>query len=120
MLLGTWFYQKAIGHAAFSPGLLIFWALVLPIIVLVPVSVSLVSDPKKSGLPKVTPAETSPTDLPSVDRLTKREREIYEHLKAGKKLTEIAELCTIEYGTVKTHTRHIYRKFGVSSREELP
>ena len=120
LLLGTWFYQKAVGHAAFSPGLLVFWELVLLIIGLVPVSVSLFSDPKKSGIPSVTPAGIPPTDLDSVDLLTEREREIYEHLKAGKKLTEIAELCTIEYGTVKTHTRHIYRKFGVSSREELP
>ncbi len=55
-----------------------------------------------------------------MDLLTEREREIYEYLKAGKKLTEIARLCTIEYGTVKTHARHIYHKLGVSSREELP
>ena len=67
-----------------------------------------------------TPAGIPPTDLDSVDLLTEREREIYEHLKAGKKLTEIAELCTIEYGTVKTHTRHIYRKFGVSSPGRVP
>jgi len=39
LLLGTWFYQKAVGHAAFSPGLLVFWALALLIIGLVPVSI---------------------------------------------------------------------------------
>ena len=120
LLLSTWSYQKPVGHAAGSPGLLVFWALALLIIGLVPVSVSLFSDPKKAGIPNVTPAGIPPTDLDSVDLLTEREREIYEHLKAGKKLTEIAELCTIEYGTVTTHTRHTYRKFGVSSREELP
>ena len=120
LLLGTWFYQKAVGHAAFSPGLLVFWALVLLIMGLVPVSISLLSSPERSGSLVTKPVPASPTAPDSVDILTEREREIYEYLKAGKKLTEIAQLCTIEYGTVKTHTRHIYRKFGVSSREQLP
>ncbi len=44
LLLGTWFYQKAIGHAAFSPALLVFWAAVLLIIGLVPVSISWVTN----------------------------------------------------------------------------
>lgn len=121
LLLGTWFYQKAAGHAAFSPGLLIFWALVLLIMGLFPVSISLVSNQKDRALPfmpKTTPA--TPTGPDSMDTLTDREREIYQYLKAGKTLTEIARLCTIEHGTVKTHIRHIYHKLDVSSREELP
>jgi DNA-binding CsgD family transcriptional regulator len=119
LLLGTWFYQKVLGHAAFSPALLVFWVLVLLIIGLMPVSISLISDSREPhAVPK--PVMQTAAEVDMADRLTEREREIYGHLKAGKKLTEIAQLCNIEYGTVKTHTRHIYRKFGVSSREELP
>jgi DNA-binding CsgD family transcriptional regulator len=120
LLLGTWFYQKAIGHAAFSPALLVFWAAVLLIIGLVPVSISWVTNEHPLGtlLPQPTPASPPTTD--ALDTLTEREREIYQYLKAGKTLPQIAKLCTIEYGTVKTHVRHIYRKLGVSARKQLP
>jgi DNA-binding NarL/FixJ family response regulator len=62
---------------------------------LVPVSISLLSSPERSGSLVTKPVPVSPTAPDSVDILTEREREIYKHLKAGKKLTEIAELCTI-------------------------
>jgi DNA-binding CsgD family transcriptional regulator len=31
---------------------------------------------------------------------------------------EIASQLFVSYGTVKSHARHIYRKLGVSSREQ--
>lgn len=118
LLLSTWFYQKAVGHAAFSPGLLVFWALVLLILGLMPVSIGLFAHSDSSTTFLQTPDVSPDTDL--LNLLTEREREIYQYLKAGKTLAEIATLCTIEYGTVKTHARHIYHKLGVSSRKKLP
>lgn len=120
LLLGTWFYQKAVGHAAFSPGLLVFWAVVLLIIGLMPVSIGLFSEPDGATRFIEKSGSANPPDTDTLALLTEREREIYQYLKAGKTLAEIAELCTIEYGTVKTHSRHIYHKLGVSSRTKLP
>lgn len=51
--------------------------------------------------------------------LATREREILEMVLENKKRKEIAcELCLSE-NTIKTYTRTLYRKLGVSSREEL-
>jgi LuxR family transcriptional regulator, maltose regulon positive regulatory protein len=50
--------------------------------------------------------------------LSQREDEILRWLNSQLSLREIAgELC-VSYDTVKTHTRHIYRKLGVSTRQQ--
>jgi DNA-binding CsgD family transcriptional regulator len=51
--------------------------------------------------------------------LTAREKEIAALLIGGKSQTAIAEELFISLPTVKTHTQHIYDKFGVNSRFEL-
>lgn len=120
LLLGTWFYQKTVGHVAFSPGLLVFWAAVVLMLGLVPVSVSVVSRDRAEGSFFSGPGPDLSPLSESLTALTDREREIYQYLKDGLTLSEIARTCTIEYGTVKTHVRHIYRKLGVNTREQLP
>ena len=51
--------------------------------------------------------------------LTGREREVFCLLIQDKKRKTIAEMLGISENTVKTHTKHIFEKIGVSSRNEL-
>jgi DNA-binding CsgD family transcriptional regulator len=138
LLLVTWLYQRTIGHAAFSPALLIFWMASTLILGIIPSAVTVLQNkrlptPALSGAePSAPPAmgqqETAASAEPPADQepprvaipLTQREREVYALLKQGNTLAEIAEECTIEYGTVKTHVKSIYKKYGVKSRQELP
>lgn len=50
--------------------------------------------------------------------LSVREQEILRWLNSQLSLREIASQLFVSYDTVKTHTRHIYRKLGVSTREQ--
>ncbi len=53
------------------------------------------------------------------ESLAPREREILEMILENKKRREIAECLHLSENTVKTYTRTLYAKLGVSSREEL-
>jgi LuxR family transcriptional regulator, maltose regulon positive regulatory protein len=50
--------------------------------------------------------------------LSQREREVLLWLNSQLSLREIASKLFVSYYTVKTHTRHIYRKLGVSTRQQ--
>lgn len=59
-------------------------------------------------------------DALAVERgLTNRERELLEYLSRGYGSSFIAKTLFISDNTARTHIRNIYRKLGVSSREEL-
>ena len=51
--------------------------------------------------------------------LATREREILEMVLQNKKRKEIADALCLSENTIKTYTRTLYGKLGVSSREEL-
>ena len=51
--------------------------------------------------------------------LTPREAEVCRYLVQGRSLPFIAEQLYVTAGTVKTHAIHIYRKGGVTSKQEL-
>jgi DNA-binding NarL/FixJ family response regulator len=51
--------------------------------------------------------------------LTSRETDVLELLQHGRSNAEIAAALHVGVETVRTHTRHIYRKLGVSTRREL-
>ena len=51
--------------------------------------------------------------------LTPREQEVCRYLVQGRSLPYIAEQLFVTPGTVKTHALHIYRKAGVSSKQDL-
>jgi DNA-binding CsgD family transcriptional regulator len=53
------------------------------------------------------------------DPITPREFEVLEHLKLGRTNAQIAYALCIGIETVRTHTRNIYRKLGVSSRHDV-
>lgn len=52
-------------------------------------------------------------------RLSRRESEILRHICDGNSNKEIAELLCISEQTVKTHCKHLFKKFDVSSRLQL-
>ena len=51
--------------------------------------------------------------------LTPREQEVLELWARGSQLDYVAEQLGVSKNTAKTHVAHIYRKAGVSTREEL-
>lgn len=51
--------------------------------------------------------------------LTSREEEILALLARGYTLSRAAQALYVADSTMKTHSRHIYRKVGVSNRGEL-
>ncbi|WCB95098.1 hypothetical protein DSM104299_03840 [Baekduia alba] len=61
---------------------------------------------------------TRPTAVASTGRLTRREHEVLTLLSEGLRWGEIAERLVISPKTVATHTEHIRRKLGVTSRAE--
>jgi two-component system nitrate/nitrite response regulator NarL len=48
--------------------------------------------------------------------LSEREREILEHIAAGRSAPQIAELLFLSTATVKSHLQSLYEKLGVSDR----
>lgn len=52
------------------------------------------------------------------DQLSRRELVVLSHLDTDKTLPEIAKKLHVSVNTIKTQTRHIYRKLNVSSRED--
>ena len=66
-----------------------------------------------------TPMEVLLARLPKGVSLHPREQEILELILVNEKRKEIAAKLTLSENTVKTYTRNLYRKLGVSSREEL-
>lgn len=57
--------------------------------------------------------------LPDGVTLHPREREVLVAILAGRKRKEIADDLCLSENTVKTYTRNLYRKLGVTGREEL-
>ena len=56
---------------------------------------------------------------PAQDGLTSREQQVVERVAAGLTTQQIASDLFISSHTVITHVRHVYAKWGVSSRREL-
>jgi len=53
------------------------------------------------------------------ERLSRREREVYDLLRQGLSNRQIAEVLFISESTAKLHTHHVYDKIGVRSRTAL-
>lgn len=66
-----------------------------------------------------TPMEILLARLPNGVVLHPREQEILEMILTNARRKEIAAALNLSENTVKTYTRNLYHKLGVSSREEL-
>ena len=83
-----------------------------------PVSAS--GEPVSSAVTSAASAEVSRLDsFTQALGLTPREAEVCRYLVQGRSLPFIAEQLYVTAGTVKTHAIHIYRKAGVTSKQEL-
>jgi DNA-binding CsgD family transcriptional regulator len=54
-----------------------------------------------------------------VERLTPRERDVYDLVSQGHRYRQVAQTLFISEATVKVHMQHIFDKFQVRSREAL-
>lgn len=78
------------------------------------------STPAVAVSPGAASAEASRLDsFTQALGLTPREAEVCRYLVQGRSLPFIAEQLYVTAGTVKTHAIHIYRKAGVTSKQEL-
>lgn len=59
---------------------------------------------------------SSEAAVPGIDQLTDRERDVLEHLAAGRSNAEIAEAMFLSEATVKTHLSRVLAKLGVRDR----
>ena len=57
--------------------------------------------------------------LPAPELLTPREADVLELLQQGLSNKQIAQELSIGIETVRTHTRNIYAKLGISTRRDL-
>lgn len=53
-----------------------------------------------------------------IEELTEKEAEILKLLRQGLSTGQICEICDITYNSLKFHNKNIYRKLGVTSRQE--
>jgi DNA-binding NarL/FixJ family response regulator len=67
----------------------------------------------------MSPRSPQTTSAAVMRSLTRREREVLRLLSSGEKNADIARALQISPETARTHTQHVYRKLGVSSRLEL-
>jgi DNA-binding CsgD family transcriptional regulator len=58
-------------------------------------------------------------DTTTADQLTPQERHIARLLAEGKTTREAAAAIFVSPKTIEYHLRHVYRKLGISSRDEL-
>lgn len=83
-------------------------------------SASASGEPTSSAATSAASAEASRLDsFAQTLGLTPREAEVCRYLVQGRSLPFIAEQLYVTAGTVKTHAIHIYRKAGVTSKQEL-
>lgn len=127
-----WLSEESLGSIAPAEGGYKAAALVvLLLILLVIMAYSLIKMPLGLRPPFSSmkpPGEVAPTaagaggahaKLAQDRGLTLREAQVLECLCAGRSRGYIAEMLYISENTVKFHTKNIYRKLGVSSKQEL-
>lgn len=56
---------------------------------------------------------------PELEKLSRRELEVFAHLLTDKTQAQIAEDLFITHSSVHFHCKNIYRKLGIKSRKQL-
>ena len=54
-----------------------------------------------------------------VDSLTTTEKTVFRHYIDGKDVDEVLSIMFVSRNTIKSHNKHIYKKLGIKSRDEL-
>jgi DNA-binding NarL/FixJ family response regulator len=65
------------------------------------------------------PEEVSPEPIAADDLLTAREQEVLALVLEGHSNPEVARMMCVSLATVKTHLSNVFKKLGISGREEL-
>jgi DNA-binding CsgD family transcriptional regulator len=125
-------YLLALIWIAFIEGLSFeIHLIILVLAYLSVIAIVLIKVERTSGLTSLSDTETttpSPVDevlkakslvLAQQYALTQRETEILILLAKGRSVPYIQEQLFLAHGTVKTHTKHIYRKLEIHTRQEL-
>ena len=56
---------------------------------------------------------------PELEKLSRREPEVFAHLLTDKTQAQIAEELFITHSSVHFHCKNIYRKLGIKSRKQI-
>lgn len=56
---------------------------------------------------------------PELEKLSRRELEVFAHLLTDKTQAQIAEELFITHSSVHFHCKNIYRKLGIKSRRQI-
>lgn len=73
----------------------------------------------EAELPVAVTAIASSPDWIRVRRLTPREREVFEHLRHGRRPSAIAQRLDVSDHTVRSHVKAIYKKLDIHSRRSF-
>lgn len=77
------------------------------------------SEVGEEGTPRKSSSPHQLDALASLYALTPRERDVAEYVYRGYRAKRIAELMHLTPNTVQSHTRNLYRKMNIHSRQEL-
>lgn len=58
-------------------------------------------------------------NYPELEKLSRRELEVFAHLLTDKTQAQIAEELFITHSSVHFHCKNIYRKLGIKSRKQI-
>ncbi len=67
----------------------------------------------------ITVGQPSLVDLEGFRRLTKRETEVLQMLRSGRRVANVAKAMNLAPNTVRNHLKGIFLKLGVRSQAEL-
>jgi len=104
----------------FLDGGISFWVQAHPLYVFlvnIPLMVFLIRHPSRPAFPKKASELWDREEILAL--LSIRERQVFDLLYQGYRYEDMARLLYLSLATIKTHVHHIYRKLGISRREEL-
>ena len=77
----------------------------------------IVAAAKRGGLPASD--ELRPDAEAAIDLLTRRERQVLDHLRKGHSTKAVAEKLDVSVRTIESHKARLYSKFGVRGHADL-
>lgn len=120
-------HLAAAGDIGLHPPLGTVTMLLAALALYIAVKLALIHKPNRVRPATRPPEEDGAANAPDVELaslarkrgLSARENEVFTLLAKGSSSTDIQQALGISPNTVKTHLRHVYRKMGVHSLDEL-